>query len=98
MIKREDFIFTVGYQGDTAIVNGELKGRYGKLQSVALAEKGLFKPAVCSALFDKNEDDLAEVLSIYNKHIDKPLNSPADLKKTLGVTDVPDGIMKISII
>lgn len=98
MIKREDFIFTVGYQGETAIVNGELKSKYGKLNSIEFAEKGFFKSAICSALYDKKSGDLEKILEIYNSKIEKKLESVDDLKKTFGVTEIPEGITKISII
>jgi hypothetical protein len=98
MIKREDFIFTVGYQGETAIVNGELKSGYGKLNSIEFAEKGFFKSAICSALYEKNSGDLEKILDIYNSKVEKKLNTVDDLKKTFGVTDVPEGIARVSII
>jgi len=98
VIKREDFIFTVGYQGETAIVNGELKLLYGKLSSIELAEKGFFKSAICSALYGKNADELEKIFDLYNSKIEKKLNTVDDLKKTFGVTDVPEEITKVSVI
>jgi len=46
-MKREDFLFTIGYQGDTALVDGSAKRQYGGLSTRELAAKGLLKPAMC---------------------------------------------------
>jgi hypothetical protein len=95
MISREDFIFTVGYEGNTAIVNSRLKRTSGRLSAGALAEKGLFKAAIAAAVYDNGDADLALILEIYNGQTDKPLGSTAELKRTFGVLEVFDTIDRV---
>jgi hypothetical protein len=95
MISKEDFMFTVGYQGNTAIVDGMSKRKYSKLSIGDLAEKGMFKPALCAALYSGNESDLTTVLTQYNKHATKKITSIDELKKVYGVTKAPDEIEKV---
>lgn len=88
MISREDFIFTVGYEGNKAIVNSRQKRSYGRLSALELAGEGLFKEAVSAAVFDKNEQDLARILEIFNENSEKKIDSVEALKRTLGVLEV----------
>ncbi len=97
MISREDFLFTIGYDGETAIVDGKSKRRYGRLSTEELARKGLFKPALCSALYAKDEAGLELVLKVYNERSDKKLDSVNHLKRTLGVSAVPEAITRVMI-
>jgi hypothetical protein len=97
MISREDFIFTIGYDGGTAIVDGKSKRQYSRLSTEELARKGLFKPALCSALYGKDEKELELVLEIYNERSDKRLDSIDHLKRTFGVSEVPEAITKVMI-
>jgi hypothetical protein len=97
MISREDYIFTIGYDGETAIVNGKAKRKYGRLSTEELARKGLFKPALCSALYEKDERGLQLVLELYNTRSDKKLDSAENLMRTFGVTEVPEEIKKVMI-
>jgi len=97
-MRREDFIFTIGYDGDTAIIDGKAKRRYGKLTTAQLAEAGLFKPAFCSALFAGNEHEMQLVLEAYNKGEETPYAKVADLKRLFGVFDVPETITKVKVL
>ena len=98
MISREDFMFTTGYQGNTAIVDGSSKRRFGKMGVEELTEKGMFKPALCRAVYDDDEGEKAKVLDLYNSQGDKKIESFDDLKKVLGVTKVPEEIEKTMVI
>jgi basic membrane lipoprotein Med (substrate-binding protein (PBP1-ABC) superfamily) len=95
LISREDFIFAVGFEGNTAIVNAAQKRAYGKLPTLKLAEKGLFKAAVCSAVYEKNNDELKRVLAIYNENNEKSLDSVEALKRTFGVLETFEMIDKV---
>ena len=97
VIKREDFIFALGYEGDVAVVDGRSRRKYRRYSALMLAEEGLFKPAVCSAIYDKDADALEKILQIYNEKADSPLSSVEELKRTLGVTEVPAGITKVNV-
>jgi len=40
MATREDFLFTIGYDGESAVVDGKAKAAYGKSGTMDLARKG----------------------------------------------------------
>ena len=81
MLSREDFVFTIGYDGPSAVVDKQAKKKYGRLSTRELAEKGLFRAAYSSAVFSKDTQELKFVAEAYNKlrsqsQADK---APADL-------------------
>ena len=43
---REEFIFTIGYDSDNAVVDKKSGQAYGKLSTAELFDKGLVKAAV----------------------------------------------------
>jgi hypothetical protein len=98
VIPRIDYIFTIGFQGNAAIVDGALKRKYGSHTALQLAEKGLYKQALCSALHDDNENLIREIMEIYNKEAPKKIRNPEDFKKTLGVTRIPEGIARVIVV
>ena len=95
---KEEFVFSVGFQGESAIVDGKARKENKKLDTLQLTEKGLFRAAFCSALFDNNESEMMSVIDAYNKHSGAQMKSVDDMKKMLGVYTVPDGIKKITVI
>ncbi len=95
---REEFVFSIGFQGESAIIDGKAKKEYGRLGTKELADKGLYRAAFCSALYEDNGDDLKYVLNAYNEKSGATLTEIDDMKKLLGVYTVPDGIKKISVI
>lgn len=101
MINREDFIFTIGYEGDVAVVDGQLKKRCRSFSTVKLAEEGMFKQAVCSAVYagpEKRQQELEQVLSIYNSRTENPLSSVDELMRTFGVFEVPGDVARVMVI
>jgi hypothetical protein len=87
MLSREDFIFTIGYDGPAAVVDGHAKKRYFKLSTKDLAEKGLFRAACSSAIWSKNEKELEIVAEIYNKTTNSSVPT-ASLQRLFGVFPV----------
>ena len=67
MLSREDFVFTIGYDGPAAVVDNQAKKKYGKLSTRELAEKGLFRAAYSSALYSKDPGELQFVAETYNR-------------------------------
>lgn len=67
MLSREDFVFTIGYDGPSAVVDGQAKKLYSSLSTKELAEKGLFRAAYSSAIWSKDPKELETVAEIYNK-------------------------------
>jgi hypothetical protein len=106
LISRGDFVFTIGYEGNTAVVDGAMKKRYGSLSTVELAEKQLYKQAVCSAVYEEaaqepgnsGEDALQRVLEIYNRDTERKIGTVEELQRTFGVYEVPAGIGKVMVI
>lgn len=98
MIGREDFIATIGYEGNVAIVDKSLKKRYGGLSTQELAEKGLFKPALCSALYNKSKEEFELVVKTYNQNTARKVQSVEDLKRIIGVNAVPSEVEKVTSI
>ena len=93
-----DFMFTIGYQGVSAIVDKQAKRKYSKLSSNELAEKGLFKPAFCEALFDGDTAKQKEVLNIYNRISGEAITNVDSMKRLLGVFEVPSHISRVRYI
>jgi hypothetical protein len=85
MLSREDFVFTIGYDGPAAVVDKQARRRYGALSSRELAEKGLFRAAYSSAIWSKDQKELDTVLEIYNKAASAPLNPGVSLERLFGV-------------
>ena len=65
MLSREDFVFTIGYDGPVAVIDNQAKKKYGKLSTRELAEKGLFRAAYSSAVYSKNPQELKFVAEAY---------------------------------
>lgn len=93
-MRREDYIFIVGYDGDTAIIDRREKKRYGRLSTEKLADEGLFKAAFCSALFSGKDDELQYVLKSYNAGHRTTYSSAAELKRLFGVDEVRTDVTK----
>lgn len=66
MISKEDFMFTIGYDGSTAVVDGQAKRKYGSLSASELASVGLFRAAYCAALRSGDPADMDALASAYN--------------------------------
>ena len=67
MLSRNDFVFTIGYDGPAAIVDGQARKRYSSLSTKELAEKGMFRAAYSSAIWSKDPKEVETVMEIYNK-------------------------------
>lgn len=93
-MKREDFIFIVGYDGDTAIVDRRAKKRYGRLSTNQMADKGLFKAAFSSAIFSGLAEEMQYVLSSYNSGHGTTYRNAEELKRLFGVDEVRSDVTK----
>ena len=67
MLSREDFVFTIGYDGPSAVVDNHAKRKFGKLSTRELAEKGLFRAAYSSAVYSKDPQEQRFVAEAYNR-------------------------------
>ena len=94
MLSREDFIFTIGYDGPAAVIDGQAKRKYSKLSTAELAKKGLFRAAYSSAIWSKDSKEIESVAEIYNKTTGASVPA-ASLQRLFGVflTDVKRSIV-----
>ena len=97
-MRREDFVFCIGYEGSTAIVDGRLLRRHGSHTTMQLAEAGLFKQAINSAMFAGNPQELDAVAAIFNQKTSSPVRSVEELKRIFGVSGVPEGVKKVTVV
>jgi len=100
LISRRDFVFTIGYDGGTAVVDGSLRRRFGSLTTEELAQQGLFKQALCSAVFEAGGEGqaLGRVLEVYNASAEHKLAHVEELKRMFGVFEVPQGITRVLVV
>ncbi|MDR0323951.1 MAG: hypothetical protein LBI12_05870 [Treponema sp.] len=87
MLSRGDFIFTIGYDGPAAVVDGQAKRLYSSLSTRELAEKGLFRAACSSAIWSKEPKELENVAEIYNKTTNSSVQT-SSLQRLFGVFPV----------
>ena len=85
MLTREEFIFTIGYDGPAAVVDGQAKRRYGKVSTRELAEKGQFRAAYSSALWSKDKKEIETLVEIYNRISGASLTTDSPLDRLFGV-------------
>jgi len=78
VLSREDFIFTIGYDGPAAVVDSSAKRKYGKLSTEELAAKGLFRAAYASAVYSKDPAQQRCVVEAYNKAKSQPAAAISD--------------------
>lgn len=95
IMKREQFCFTIGYNGDEAIVDKQAMVRYGKKTSRELADGGLFKSALSAALFDDDREGVDYVLRLFNEKSGSSVADVDGLIKVLGVIPSWNDISKV---
>ena len=87
MLSREDFVFTIGYDGASAIVDGRAKKQYGKLSTMELAEEGLYRAAFASAYYEKHKDEapMKEFIQFFNSKAGTAYTKAEELQRLFGV-------------
>ena len=68
-MKLADFMFTVGYNGNEAIVNKDTEQIGQNLSAKELVDKGLFKPALCMALKGDDKESIEYLMDTYNHNL-----------------------------
>ncbi len=94
-MKRQDFIFSIGYQGSSAMVDHAASKRFGKLSTDELAREGLYRAAFCSVLYSDDENELEAFKRIFEPASGYTDMSLEQLKRLFGVRGVPDNVTKI---
>ena len=79
-------------------MDGAAKREFGRLSSRELAEKGLLKSALCSALYSNQQSEIDEVLEIFRGRSGMQSVTVDRLKRTLGVFNVPSNTIKVKVL
>ena len=96
MISREDFVFTIGFDGAMAVVDGRAKRQYGRLSTMQLAEAGQYRSAFSSALYSKDEAEMRAVLDYFNAKAGTSYTEAEQLKRLFGVNE--EGISRVLVL
>ena len=91
-MKRNDFVFTIGYDGNTAIVDRKTQRKYRNAGAGELLNAGQYRPAFCAALFD---DQLHDFVAEFRAATGIAVTDADAIKRLFGVFGVPDGVKKI---
>ena len=95
-MKRDDFIFTIGYQGSAAMVDRTAVKRYGKLSTEELAREGLYRAAFCSALYSGDEHEVDAFKRVFGEASGTEEELSVDeLKRLFGVKGIPDNVSRV---
>ncbi len=98
-MKREEFVFSVGFVGEESVVDKAMIKEYANLDTAALLEKGFFRAAFCSALWakevDNNDSDVAKVLAVACQTYGNQFQEIEDLMRLFGVFKIPEGTIKV---
>ena len=84
MLSREDFVFTIGYDGPLAVIDGQARRRYGSLSTKELIDKGLFRAAFSSAVYSRDPEELRLVADAYSSLTGTTVD-PKTLDRLFGV-------------
>ncbi|WP_076489401.1 hypothetical protein [Alkalispirochaeta americana] len=94
-MKRDDFIWTIGYQDGTALVDGPARKKYRNRSAGELLEAGQYRAAFCAALYDGEMDDF---LPRFQASAEIPVDSEEALQRLFGVFHPPRGGRSVSVI
>lgn len=94
-MKQEDFMFTVGYNGDEAIVNKQTELAGKNLSVKELVDKGMFKPALCNALKNEDKDGIKYLIDTYNNISGSNYSTEMHIMRLFGVYAEPEKISKV---
>jgi len=90
-MKKIEFVCSIGFQGNKAIVDARMKRKLRDLKPESLLKAGLLRPAVCAALWDAQEDSqrFSEFATLFNAETGMALEAEG-LKRLVGVYTIPD--------
>lgn len=97
-MKKIEFISTIGYQGNAALVSQKLMKTYKGLSLEQLVEQGYFRAAVATVIFDTLSDKEQYLVDTYNSQSQVPVRDFAHLQRVYGVPQPSESIDKIELI
>jgi hypothetical protein len=92
---RSEFVFTIGFQGDAAVVDKRAQRRYGNLNTMELAGEGLFRAAFCSAIHSADDREIDDFVRYFGGKTGMSDITADRLKRLFGVYTVPNEVKKI---
>jgi len=96
-VKREDFVFTIGFHGSAAIVDAKAKRKYGKLGTIELADRGLYRSAFASALYAGSEAELEQFMQFYREQTGSEISGVDSFKRLFGVDEAREVSKTIAV-
>ncbi len=97
-MKQQEYMFTIGFSGNTAIVDGAAMKKYGKLSVQELITEGLFRPALAAALFSRDSEALSAVVRAYNEAAGTHYETYEQLLRVFGLEPAPENLEKVKVL
>lgn len=96
---KADFVWTVGYSGNTALVNKTMKARFKNPDFGLLLDEGFLRAAFCVAIWEEAKEgkSLDDFVAVFNQRTGLAM-SIDEIKRLLGVYKVPDDGVKSQLI
>lgn len=95
---RSEFVFTIGFLGDAALVDKRAMRLYSKLGTMELARKGLSRAAFCSALHSADEREMAEFVEFFGRQAGVEGLTADRLKRLFGIYTVPEDVTRTIVV
>ena len=87
-MKKDDFIWHIGFSGNRAVVNRKMQLRYKNSNHMDLFKDGYFRAAFCYALWEQESKGNGICLTEFCAEMQKVIASPItveDAKRLMGV-------------
>ncbi len=97
-VKREDYVFAIGFDGNNAIVDKRSRSRYGKMDARELADAGQFRAAYRRTVFDDDPKAAEYVFQKFNEVSPVKYQAVSDLTKVFGVQPPSEDITGVRAI
>jgi hypothetical protein len=97
-MKQQEYMFTIGFSGNTAIVDGAAMKKYGKLGFDELVGQGLYKPALGAAFFSGDTEALNRIVVAYNSAAGTNFEGPDQIMRVFGLEPAPENLEKVKIL
>jgi len=94
-MKREDFIFSIGYAGTTLVVDSKSQKKWTSLSCKKLLEKGLYLAAIRAAVYENDQEMLEYIRSQYAERAHVPVKTIDALLRIFGVEFPSEEIQKV---
>lgn len=95
-MRRNDFVFCIGYSGGTAIVDKRLEAAHGRQTTQELFSEGLFKCALASAVYSGKTEELDWFRQEYETLAGRKFRDLDEVKRAFGVSEVFQNIIRTS--